>query len=136
MVLRNLSIILFSLAIFSIANTAENGMGSDTSVIIGTVKSVNLQDSMIVLNTENKEDTVYFNSDTEFSTENTDQLLRLDTRIRVKYVTDGDRKIATRIEPESAGENPPPQEDTGTTAPGDEEEPVPPFPDGGTPPLE
>lgn len=149
MMLRNISLIIFSMFLLSVAGgdtSSEkqgadgNGSMSDTSEVTGTVESVNLQDSMIVINSDEGKDTVYFNSETDFSTESADQILRLNTKLRVHYITKDDKKIATHIEPASAdGETPNGEEDTsGTTppSPGDTAGTTPPFPDGETPPME
>lgn len=143
MIFRKISFLIFSMCLLVSAqgndpsnypDTMDNGSGTDTTEIVGTVESVNLQDSMVVINTQEGTDTIYYNSETDFSTESADQILRMDTQLRVKYIKEGDRNVATRIEPESAnGEAP---QDTGEMSPPvPGEEPTPPSPDEGTPPM-
>jgi hypothetical protein len=99
-----------------------NGMMTDTMEVVGTVESVNLQDSMFVINTQEGTDTIYFNSETDFSAKNADQILRLDAELRVKYVTEADRNVATLIEPATA-DGAAPQDTADTTPPSPDEHP-------------
>ncbi|HEX2956996.1 MAG TPA: hypothetical protein VHO70_09185 [Chitinispirillaceae bacterium] len=149
--LRNISLIIFLMFLLTMAggNRSSEKPGSDvkgkgsfaaSSEIVGTLVSVNLLDSMFVIKTDDSKDTIYYNSKTKFSTENAEQVLRLNTKLRVYYKTKDDKKIATLIEPETAdgkalsdtngkdtsGKNSSPPEDTAGTSP--------PFPDGQTPP--
>jgi hypothetical protein len=143
MIFRNISFLILSMCLLVSAqgngpsngqDTAGNGMSTDTMEIVGTVESVNLQDSMFVINTQEGTDTIYYNSETDFSAENADQILRLNTELRVMYITEADRNIATRIEPATAnGETP--QDTADTTSPYPEEPPTPPAPNEGTPPM-
>jgi hypothetical protein len=79
-----------------------NKMGSDTAIIQGTVESVSPQDSMIVMNTENGTDTLYYNSETAFTFGDA-KVLRPNTNIKVNYVKEGTRKVALRVQPAATG---------------------------------
>lgn len=149
MIFRNISFLILSMCLLVSAqgsgpsngqDTAGNGMdtgngmSTDTMEIVGTVESVNLQDSMFVINTQEGTDTIYYNSETDFSAENADQILRLNTELRVMYITEADRNVATRVEP-AAADGGAPQDTADTTQPSPDEPPTPPSPDEGTPPL-
>lgn len=142
MIFRNISFLILSMCLIVSAQGNDpsngqdtgNGMMTDTMEVVGTVQSVNLQDSMFVINTQEGTDTIYYNSETDFSAENADQILRLNTELRVMYVTEADRNVATRIEPVTAnGEAP--QDTADTAPPSPDEPPTPPTPDEGTPPM-
>lgn len=143
MIFRKITFLIFSMCLLVSAqgnepsnnpDTTGNGSGTDTTEIVGTVESVNLQDSMVVINTQEGTDTIYYNSETDFSTESADQILRMNTQLRVKYIKEGDRNVATLIEPVSADGGAP--QDTGEMSPPSPgEEPTPPSPEEGTPPL-
>ena len=138
MIFRNISFLILSMCLLVSAQgnsqDTTNGMMTDTMEVVGTVESVNLQDSMFVINTQEGTDTIYFNSETDFSAENADQILRLNAELRVKYVTEADRNVATLIEPATANGGTP-QDTADTTPPSPDEPPVPPTPDEGTPPM-
>jgi len=143
MIFRNISFLILSMCLLVSAqgngpsngqDTAGNGMMTDTMEVVGTVQSVNLQDSMFIINTQEGTDTIYYNSETDFSAENADQILRLNAELRVKYITEEDRNVATFIEP-AATDGAAPQDTAGTTPPSPDEPPTPPTPDEGTPPM-
>ncbi len=138
MIFRNISFLILSMCLLVSAQEnsqdTTNGMMTDTMEVVGTVESVNLQDSMFVINTQEGTDTIYFNSETDFSAKNADQILRLDAELRVKYVTEADRNVATLIEPATA-DGAAPQDTADTTPPSPDEPPAPPTPDEGTPPM-
>lgn len=140
MIFRNITFLFFSICLLVSAqenvpsnpsDTGNNRTGdtavTDTTEIVGTIESVNLQDSMIVINTEAGTDTVYYNSKTDFSTKSAQQILKLNTLLRVKYIAQGDKNLAILIEPATAeGKTPPDTGDTTPPSPGN---------DQGTPPL-
>jgi hypothetical protein len=84
-----------------------NGTGSktDTLNIEGTIESVRIQDSMFVVNTQEGKDTVYFDSKTKFALGDPSRVLRPDSKIQIEYVTEKERKVATRIEPSAVDGN-------------------------------
>ncbi len=143
MIFRNISFLILFMCLLVSAqgngpsngqDTAGNGMSTDTMEIVGTVESVNLQDSMFVINTMEGTDTIYFNSETVFSAGSADQILRLNTELRVMYITEAGRNIATRVEP-AAADGEAPQEDADTAQPSPDGPPTQPSPDEGTPPM-
>ena len=154
MLLRNISFAILTTFLLAVAGGGRpqespgadgngNGMAGDTTEITGTVESVRLQDSMLVVNTdEGEQDTVYWNSETEFTLGSPDQVLRTDTRIRVMYITQEERNIATRIEPapengeaQQNGNGETEQDTNGMIpSPDDEDGMTPPPEDGSTPP--
>lgn len=115
MIFRNVCCTIFTTLLLTIAGAAHaqknsgcgdgNGAvaGSDTMQTEGTIESVHLQDSMIVVNTQEGKDTVFFTSKTKFTIGDPSKVLRPDTQIKIYYTTVGDRKVATRVEPAATG---------------------------------
>lgn len=112
MIFRNIFFTLSALLLLTITETGfakndsacggdGNGTsgGSDTMQSTGIIESVRIGDSMFVVNTDEGKDTVYFNSKTKFALGDPSKVLRPDTRIQIDYITEGERKVATRIEP-------------------------------------
>lgn len=114
MIFRNIFFILSALLLLTITETGfaqddstcggGNGTsnGSDTMQSSGIIESVRIRDSMFVVNTDEGRDTIYFTSKTKFSLGDPSEVLRPDTRIQIHYITEGERKVATRIEPAAA----------------------------------
>lgn len=108
MLLRNITLLISSVAFLTIAggsrppespqDGSSNGMSKDTTEITGTVESISPQDSLIVINTDNGQETIYFDSETEFTLGGLD-VIRPNTKISVKYVNKGDKMVATRVQP-------------------------------------
>lgn len=120
MFLRNaLYMVLFTSAlVFAGGRTAPEGQngepmnggngtnGGDTTEIEGTVSSVDVNEQMLVIEHAFGEDTVYWDDQTQVSQDELDRILTEGAQVRVEYVEEEDRKVATLIELTSAnGEN-------------------------------
>jgi hypothetical protein len=109
MMFRHIYLTIFSVALLTITGSGYaqknsgcgKGMSADTLQMRGTVESVHLKDSMIVVNTSNGLDIVYYRSTSAFTLGDPLKVLRPDTRIQVTYTTENGKKIANRVEPEA-----------------------------------
>jgi cold shock CspA family protein len=89
-------------------NPADTGNGqggmdggtTDTMQAMGTVEEFNTTDSMLILMTDDKSDTIYFDENTKMPSGQ--QQLSQGTKVSVRYMEQGDRKVAVEIKQENA----------------------------------
>lgn len=78
----------------SFRKTTSNGSnGQSEMTITGTIEELNINDSAIVVRSEDESETIHFDDKTKM---NIDQLTQ-GTRVKVKYKEMQDRKVATEI---------------------------------------
>jgi hypothetical protein len=119
MKIHAVSILIFALMLSVMAmgrRAPENGGGNgaggsgmngdtlDTTQIEGTVETISLRDSMMVVSTTTGEDTIYYTANTEIPQGVAEQVLSQDAQVRVWYVTREERNIAVRWEPGESGD--------------------------------
>lgn len=82
----------------------SNALSGDTTSVKGSIESVSLRDSMIVVTTDKGWDTVFYNSKTNFTLGNPGKVLCPQSEIDIQYVKMDKKKVAVKIQPAATGE--------------------------------
>ena len=119
MLFRTISTIFMMFAGLAVAgggrpseNPGDGGDAGDTITVEGTVNSISPRDSMIIIESQQGMDTVYYDQNTKFTMGN-ERVIKPNSQIKIKYVKEGERKIATIVQPAATNGNGSDRNDTG-----------------------